>query len=92
MKVLEKMEKAKVAVGCAVPAVVGALYPVAVYAAEEGDTTDAATTALTTALTSMASSISTAIGAVLPIAIPLVGAGLVVTIGLNVFKRIASKA
>lgn len=47
---------------------------------------------LITACTSIASSTTTAINGVIPIALPLVGAGLVVTIGLKVFKRIAGKA
>lgn len=47
---------------------------------------------LITACTSIASSATTAINGVIPIALPLVGAGLVVTIGLKVFKRIAGKA
>ncbi|MCB6801505.1 hypothetical protein [Enterocloster bolteae] len=47
---------------------------------------------LITACTSIASSATTAINGVIPIALPLVGAGLVITIGLKVFKRIAGKA
>lgn len=47
---------------------------------------------LITACTSIATSATTAINGVIPIALPLVGAGLVVTIGLKVFKRIAGKA
>ena len=43
-------------------------------------------------VTDMASSVTSAIGAVIPIAIPLVGAGLVVTIGLKVFTKITNKA
>lgn len=47
---------------------------------------------LITACTFIASSATSAINGVIPIALPLVGAGLVVTIGLKVFKRIAGKA
>ena len=56
--------------------------------AAEGDAADP----LITACTSIASSATTAINGVIPIALPLVGAGLVITIGLKVFKRIAGKA
>lgn len=64
------------------------------FAAETGGTSlaDTATSALTTAVTDMASSVASAIGQIIPIAIPLVGAGLVVTIGLKVFSKITSKA
>lgn len=47
---------------------------------------------LTTSCTTMAASITSAIGAVIPIALPLVGISLVVTIGLKVFKSITRKA
>lgn len=40
----------------------------------------------------MADSATKAISGVIPIALPLVGAGLVIVIGLKVFKRIAGKA
>lgn len=53
---------------------------------------DASADPLITACTSIASSATTAINGVIPIALPLVGAGLVITIGLKVFKRIAGKA
>lgn len=87
-----KIEEARLSLALAIPA--AAACPLAALAAEGDvvDTTTTATNALTSALTTMAGSISEAIGAVLPIAIPLVGAGLVVTIGLSVFKRIANKA
>lgn len=53
---------------------------------------DASADPLITACASIASSSTAAINGVIPIALPLVGAGLVVTIGLKVFKRIAGKA
>lgn len=64
------------------------------FAAETGGTSlaDTATSALTSAVTDMASSVAGAIGAIIPIAIPLVGAGLVVTVGLKVFSKITNKA
>lgn len=88
---LKEMKNKVVVARCAVagvavaaPAVLG----VVTSFAEEST----ANTALTSAVTSMAGSATSAINSVIPIALPLVGAGLVVTIGLKVFKRIASKA
>lgn len=49
-------------------------------------------TALVSAMTTTASSITDALGKIAPLALPLVGVGLVVTIGVKFFKRIASKA
>ncbi len=48
-------------------------------------------TALTTSFTSVASSIMGIIGDVLPTALPIVGAMIVVTTGIKVFKKIVSK-
>ena len=45
------------------------------------------TAALSTALTSIAGDMTGVIGAVLPIAAPVVGAVLVVTFGIKVFKK-----
>ena len=50
------------------------------------------TAPLIEACKSMADSATKAISGVIPIALPLVGAGLVIVIGLKVFKRIAGKA
>lgn len=60
------------------------------YAADTG-TTDVSTV-LIDACSTMADSIIAAINGILPIAIPVVGLGLVVVIGLNVFKRVTNKA
>lgn len=59
----------------------------------EGVTTgmEAVTSALTTAFNSVATSLTGIIGDVLPIALPVVGAGLVVGIGIKLFKRVVSK-
>lgn len=53
--------------------------------------TDSVTTSLVESVNEMAASIGSAIGQILPVAIPLVGAVLVVTIGLKVFKQVAGK-
>lgn len=46
------------------------------------------TDALTTAMTSTASECTSAIGAVLPVALPVMGALIVVGIGVKVFKKV----
>ncbi|WP_321022660.1 hypothetical protein [Enterocloster bolteae] len=87
----ERFENKVSAMRCAVAGVAVsaplALCTITSFAAE-GDAADP----LITACTSIASSATTAINGVIPIALPLVGAGLVITIGLKVFKRIAGKA
>lgn len=95
MKVLEKMKKAKIVVGCAIPAVVTATAPIIAHAEETTTTTtaiDSAANALLTSVTGMANSISGSITSVLPVALPLVGISLVVSLGLKHFKRVANKA
>lgn len=48
-------------------------------------------TALTTALTTVKTDFFSAIAGILPVALAIVGAGLVVVLGVKYFKRIASK-
>lgn len=91
MTMKERFENKVAVARCAVAGVAVsaplALCTITSFAAE-GDAADP----LITACTSIASSATTAINGVIPIALSLVGAGLVVTIGLKVFKRIAGKA
>lgn len=49
------------------------------------------TSALTTSFASVATAIIGVIGDTLPIALPVVGAMIVVTVGIKVFKRVVSK-
>lgn len=53
----------------------------------EGTVTEATVTALTGIVTQM----TDAVTKVAPLAIPVIGAGLVVTIGIKVFKRVSGK-
>lgn len=53
---------------------------------------DGIITAITTGATAAATGASSAISAVLPIAMPVIGMGLVITIGIKVFKRVTGKA
>ena len=50
------------------------------------------TTALTTAIGTMATNCMDMISSVLPVALPIVGAGVVVTFGLKTFKKVTGKA
>lgn len=48
-------------------------------------------TALVTGITAIATEASSAIGKIIPVALPIVGMVLVVTLGLKVFKKITNK-
>ncbi|MCI8297447.1 MAG: hypothetical protein HFG22_16540 [Lachnospiraceae bacterium] len=90
-------EKAQKAAMVALPAVFSAGMALTSFAVEEGSDASAgviesAASALVSSVTSITASIASAIGSIIPIALPLVGVGLVVTIGLNVFKKVSSKA
>ena len=58
-------------------------------AAETPSAMEGVTTALTTGITTIASSATDAIAKVLPVALPVMGAIVVVTIGIRVFKKFA---
>ena len=49
-------------------------------------------TALTTSFTSVGSSMTSLVGKILPIALPIMGALLLVGFGIKAFKKIANKA
>ena len=92
MKAKNVIEKAKVTAMCAVPAIMAC--PLVAHAA--GEATDAGSLAdqagQTTAIGDMTTSISNSIMSMLPVAVPLIAIGLVVTVGVKVFKRIANLA
>lgn len=52
---------------------------------------EAVTTALTSGITTIAGEAMTAVGSVIPVALPIVGAIVVVSIGLRVFKKVTGK-
>lgn len=58
---------------------------------EGGNTMSTITTALTTALQSVSNNAMSVIADVLPYALTIVGAVMVVTIGIRVFKKVGSK-
>lgn len=52
---------------------------------------ESVSTALVTSFTGVASSLTGIIGDVLPVALPVVGAVIVVTTGIRIFKKIVTK-
>ena len=75
---------ATVAVATAVPA----------FASDAGVGTGLSSveTALTTSFTSVGSSMTSLVGKILPIALPIMGALLLVGFGIKAFKKVANKA
>lgn len=53
---------------------------------------DGVITALSGAIETMAGNCLSMVGTVLPLALPVVGAGVVVNFGLKIFKRVTGKA
>lgn len=53
---------------------------------------EAAITALSTSMTSIGESCASVVGAAIPIALPVIGTMIVVSVGIKVFKRLTGKA
>lgn len=85
-KTINKLRGAIGAAALSAPMVVGGITS---YAAE-GDVSSV-TTALTAGVTSIASDAMSAIGSVIPVALPIMGAVVVVGIGLKVFRKVTGK-
>lgn len=64
---------------------------VSVFAASEGGSMSSITTAVTSAMQSVQSDALSLIASILPYALAILGAVLVVTIGIKVFRRIAGR-
>lgn len=81
-----------------VPALMGGALAVAtavpVFASDAGTSTGLSSveTALTTSFTSVGSSMTSLVGKILPIALPIMGALLLVGFGIKAFKKVANKA
>lgn len=67
---------------------------VPVFAADAGTSTGLSfvETALTTSFTSIGSSMISIVGKILPVALPIMGALLLVGFGIKAFKKVANKA
>lgn len=59
--------------------------------ANEAATIATVTGALTTGITTIASDAMNAVGSVVPVALPIMGAVVVVGIGIKVFKKVAGR-
>ena len=67
---------------------------VPVFASDAGTGTGLSSveTALTTSFTSIGSSMTSVVGKILPVALPIMGALLLVGFGIKAFKKVANKA
>lgn len=80
------------------PILMGGALPFAtvvpVFAADSGTSTGLSSveTALTTSFTSIGSSMTSIVGKILPVALPIMGALLLVGFGIKAFKKVANKA
>lgn len=80
------------------PALIGGALAVAtavpVFASDAATGTGLSSveTALTTSFTSVGSSMTSLVGKILPIALPIMGALLLVGFGIKAFKKVANKA
>ena len=76
------------------PALMGGALAVAtaVPAFAAGTGLSSVETALTTSFTSVGSSMTSLVGKILPIALPIMGALLLVGFGIKAFKKVANKA
>ena len=80
------------------PALMGGALAVAtavpVFAADAstGSGLSSVETALTTSFTSVGSSMTSVVGKILPIALPIMGAILLIGFGIKAFKKVANKA
>ena len=72
------------------------LFPIATYAADASSTTgdliDTVAPSLVSSIQGMVSSIGGAIGSIIPVALPLVGVSMAITIALAIFKKVTNKA
>lgn len=59
--------------------------------AADASTTSTVTSALKTGITTIATDASTAIGDVIPVALPIMGAMVIVSVGIKVFKKVTGK-
>lgn len=89
MKWMNLKKKLVPLAACAALAVTSAVPVLA-----SGDTTGLAAveSALTTSFTSVGSSMTGMVGKILPIALPIMGALLLVSFGIKAFKKVANKA
>lgn len=84
-------EKIRYAVTGLTVAGTSALLPMVSYASESAASMDTVTSALTGGLTDVGTSMLNMVGKVVPIALPIVGAVMIVVFGIKVFRRVTGK-
>ena len=84
----DNMKKNLLAVSAGAATVGATALPVL---ASEATPLSSVESALTTSFTSVGSSITSVISTVLPIALPIIGAGILVFVGIKVFKKLTNK-
>ncbi len=87
---LENLKKKLVPAVAGVGAVAASCVPV--FAEDTGTTLSSVETAMTSSFTSVGSSMTGMVAKILPIALPVMGALLLVGFGIKAFKRVANKA
>lgn len=75
----------------AVPVAVSALAPVAVFAEGTSGTISDVTTGMTTGLTTIASDCMSALGQIVPVALPVMGAIVVISLGIKIFRKVTGR-
>lgn len=65
---------------------------VTAFASEAGSTNVSITESMVTAFTSIKDDILSAIAKIAPIALPVLGAGLLIVVGIKIFKKVTGKA
>ena len=94
-KMTNLMNRAKVGAACTLPVLATGAMSITSFAEDGAETGTSAlmetvSASLVTACTDMATAVGNAIASIIPIAIPLVGATIVVTLGLKTFKRVTA--
>ncbi len=86
--------KCKLLAVTAVPMIVSSVGNIQCFAAEPGASGDTANIVSTmeSSFSSIGSDIMSFFGKILPIALPILGAGLVIGIGIAIFKKVTKKA
>ena len=89
---LENLKKKLVPAVAGVGAAVASCVPVFAEGADTSSALSSVESAMTTSFTSVGSSMTGMVGKVLPIALPVMGALLLVGFGIKAFKKVANQA
>lgn len=90
-KIAEHKTACKVAAASALPAVVASVTSVTAFAAEGTTDTSSIKSTMVQSFTGIGNDILGFFGDILPIALPILGAGLVISVGIGIFKKVTHK-